>query len=81
MQIINTRKIFEKIINQNIAKNIYKEYNIVNQKIFAIINLRKSIKNGEKYLKTSLRSKRRIICRCIGNISSSSDPQNTNLIS
>lgn len=48
MQIINTRKIFEKIINQNIAKNIYKEYNIVNQKIFAIINLRKSIKNGGK---------------------------------
>ena len=48
MQIINTRKIFEKIINQNIAKNIYKEYNIVNQKIFAIINLRKSIINGGK---------------------------------
>lgn len=38
-------------------------------------------KNGEKYLKTSLCCKWRSIRRCIGNISGSCKPQNTNLIS
>lgn len=52
MQIINTRKIFEKIINQNIAKNIYKEYNIINQKTFVNRKSQKLIRTEVNYEKT-----------------------------
>ena len=51
MQIINTRKIFKKIINQNIAKNIYKGYNIVNQKTFVNRKSQKLIKMEGNYEK------------------------------
>ena len=53
MQIINTRKIFKKIINQNITKNIYKEYNIINQKTFENRKSQKLIRTEEYMKKTS----------------------------
>lgn len=48
---INICKIFEKIINQNIAKNIYKEYNIINQMTFVNRKSQKLIKTEGNYEK------------------------------